>query len=162
MNHYSAKAFSGTSEERKNRSLFSGILEADPIHAVPLIGRVRKALVFEHVTEVAIAICANDFYAPAIAVRYLFDSARQTFVESWPPTPTVELGYRFVKWRLAASALVDALGWILGAHRLFKFIFQLSLSAGTVAWGLRSLFAQDFELHRREPSHPPIIPSCQS
>ena len=66
----------------------------------------RKTLAFKHVTEVAAAVGAHDFY-PFHAERIVHvpdDGAGNFVVKRRPAAAAVELVRRTVKWRVAAPA----------------------------------------------------------
>jgi len=68
---------------------------------------------FKHMTEVAIAVRADDFHSATIGVGYPFNGARDFIVKTWPPATRMEFVIRIIESRIAASAEVDSVRVIL-------------------------------------------------
>ena len=65
--------------------------ERYPVDAMPLVGRRREALVLEDVSEVSVALRADDLDAHAIGVGNFTDRAGNSVVKSRPAATTIEL-----------------------------------------------------------------------
>jgi hypothetical protein len=65
---------------------------------------VGEALALEDVAEVAAAVGADYFRAPAVRVRVALDAPRVLFVETRPAAARLELGLGRVEWVVAAPA----------------------------------------------------------
>ncbi len=91
-------------------------LQADTVHAMPLVCGCRISLALEYVSEVSTTVGADDLRA-----RHAEGAIRVSCHSTWniveicrPATSTLELVVGFVERRIAASASVDtSIGQVL-------------------------------------------------
>jgi hypothetical protein len=110
-------------------------VDADAVHAMPLILWIAKLLALEDMPQMPTAVIAHNLrpHHAHSRVRPLSDRAGHGVPECGPAAARVELVVGLVQWRVAAGARVDAGVGVV----LVEF-------AG--AGGLGAFFAQDAEL----------------
>lgn len=90
-------------------------IQADAVHAVPLVGRCAVSLALEDVSKMATTVAANNL-RPRHAkrtIRVPRHRARDVVKIRWPSAAGLELVVGFVKWRVAAGTGVDAFVWVM-------------------------------------------------
>ena len=115
--------------------VFWGEVQADAVHAMPLVGGCGISLALENMAEVTAAVGADDLgsrHAMA-AVHMAGDGAGDAVKVSGPPAARLKFVVRLVEWRIATGAGINALARVV--------LVKLPSSRG-----LRSLLPEDTEL----------------
>ena len=102
---------------------------------MPLILRVPKLLALKNVTQVSATVVADNLSAhhAQSSILLLSHSPWHRIPEGGPSTPRFKLVVRFVKWRVASTASVDA-----GVGGVFVIL--------AAAWHFGAFLAEDAEL----------------